>query len=84
MGKKDSVEQDKKYQIKGDETGDPSVIAARKREVAQTVVSDIFASIDSGLLDGSESAVALGALEGFQGSMDRGSSWRQLWSWRTW
>jgi hypothetical protein len=70
MGEKDSIEQDQKYQVKGTETGDASVIAARKQEVAQTVVSEIFSSIDSGLLSGDQSAVALGALEGFQGNMN--------------
>lgn len=68
MGKKESLEQNKKYQIKGTDAGDPSVIAARKQEVAQNVVDEIFSSMDSGLLDGNESAVALGALEGFTGN----------------
>ena len=68
MGKKESLETNKKYQIKGLDTGDPSVIAARKQAIAQSTVEDIFSSMDSGLLDGNESAVALGALEGFTGN----------------
>ena len=68
MGKKDTPEVDKKYQVKGTETGDPEVIRARKQAVAQAMVDDIFSAVDSGLLDGSQSAVALGALEGFNGS----------------
>ena len=70
MGKKESIEEDKKFQVKGAETGDPEVIRARKQEVAQAAVDAIFSGIDSGLLDGSESAVALGALEGFTGNQN--------------
>jgi hypothetical protein len=68
MGKKEVLDQNKKFQIKGAETGDPSVIRARKQELAQNTVNEIFSSFDSGLLDGTESAVALGALEGFVGN----------------
>ena len=68
MGKKDVTEQNNKFQIKGTETGDPSVIRARKQELAQNTVNEIFSSFDSGLLNGTESAVALGALEGFTGN----------------
>ena len=68
MGKKESLENNKKYQIKGTDTGDPTVIAARKQAIAQSTVDEIFSSMDSGLLDGNQSAVALGALEGFNGN----------------
>lgn len=68
MGKKESLETNQKYQVKGTDTGDPSVIAARKQAIAQSTVEEIFSSMDSGLLNGNESAVALGALEGFSGN----------------
>jgi hypothetical protein len=68
MGRKDVVDENMKAQVKGDDTGDPEVIRARKQQVADAAVSDILSSIDSGLLDGDQSAVALGSLEGFQGN----------------
>jgi hypothetical protein len=68
MGKKESLETNKKYQVKGIDTGDPEVIAARKQAIAQSTVEEIFSAMDSGLLDGNQSAVALGALEGFSGN----------------
>ena len=70
MGKRDVAEQNKKFQVKGIETGDASVISGRKQELAQNTVNEIVSSFDSGLLSGESSAVALGALEGFVGNQN--------------
>jgi pSer/pThr/pTyr-binding forkhead associated (FHA) protein len=69
IGKKESTETDKRFQVKGIDTGDPSVVRGRKEAMAEAAASDIFSAVsDSGLLSGDSSAVALGALEGFQGN----------------
>lgn len=70
MGKREVADVNKKFQVKGTDTGDPTVISGRKQELAQNTVNEIFASIDSGLLDGTQSAIALGALEGFVGNQN--------------
>jgi len=69
IGKKNTVETDKRFQVKGTDTGDPTVVRGRKEAMAEAAVSDIFSAVsDSGLLSGDSSAIALGALEGFQGN----------------
>ena len=69
-GRKDVTEENMKAQVKGIETGDPEVIRARKQAMADAAVSDITSVIDSGLLDGDSSAVAMGVLTGFQGNQN--------------
>ena len=68
MGRKDNMDANKKYQVKGAETGDPEVVRARNQAIAQQTAEEIFSVMDSGLLDGSQSAIAMGALEGFTGN----------------
>jgi hypothetical protein len=69
IGKKEETATDKRFQIKGIDTGDPSVIRGRKEALAQAVSDEIFNAVnDSGLLSGDSSAIAMGALEGFNGN----------------
>ncbi|MEE2644903.1 MAG: AgmX/PglI C-terminal domain-containing protein [Myxococcota bacterium] len=67
-GRQDVPEQDRRLQVKGEETGNPETIRARNEAIASAFVSEIFAGVDSGLLAGDESAIALGALEAFNGN----------------
>ena len=69
-GRKDVTEEQMKEQMKGIDEGDPEVIRARKQAMADTAVSEITSVIDSGLLDGDSSAVAMGVMNGFQGNQN--------------